>query len=513
MKVCPHCHLEYHDEDRTHCVMDGTPLEVAADPRIGRLLLGRYLLDAQLGAGGMATVYRAHETTSGRAVAVKVMHEHLATDADLRERFRREAKNAAALAHENIVEIYDSGETDEGEPFIVMALLHGETLRALITRGPLVPSLVVSLGMQIARGLARAHDLGIVHRDLKPENVFVVTEGGRHVAKLVDFGIARARYETRLTAAGALVGTPAYLAPERIKGRENEPSSDLYSLGIVIFEMITGHLPFISESLPGYVLAHLDTPAPSPAATVPSCPRPLDSLVLRLLAKDMRERPVDAHQVVRELETIRHLVGPPPGATDPGEPPIALTSPVIRGPAAPSITLERWERRALLLEQMMRRAYPEGEPPKELVETLDELRDGVVQLDRLRRGRMQKQRTIDDIDADAKVARERLGHAVHELGVDLSRAREELQRLRAEADAHEVQVKDLEFQLAELRKQLDDSDKAADTRRSGAQEDLSTSGAQIEQLRRQVGEAGRKLIDALRDHPDNKELVEEIERD
>jgi serine/threonine-protein kinase len=513
LKVCPHCHLEYHDEERTHCVMDGTPLETSTDPRIGRVLLGRYAIDGQLGAGGMATVYRAHETTTGRAVAVKIMHEHLATDTDLRERFRREAKNAAALAHENIVEIYDSGETEEGEPFIVMALLAGETLRAMIARGPMPPALVVSLGMQIARGLARAHDLGIVHRDLKPENIFVVAEGGRHVAKLVDFGIARARHESRLTAAGTLVGTPAYLAPERIKGRENEPSSDLYSLGVVLFEMITGRLPFLSESLPGYVLAHLDTPPPSPAQTVPACPRPLDSLILRLLAKDMRERPVDAHQVVRELETIRHLVGPPPGVTDPGEPPVLLTQKVPRGGLSPSITLERWERRALLLEQMLRRAHPDDEPPRDLVQTLDDLREAVVELDRLRKGRMQRQRTLDDVDADAKATRERLGHAVHELGVDLSRAREEVQRLRAEAEAREAQVRDLEFQLAQLRTKLDEMEKHSATRRARAQEDLSTSGARIEELRRRIGDAGRKLLDALRGHPDNRDLVEEIERD
>jgi len=511
MKICPRCHLEYRDDERSVCVMDGASLEDTADPRIGRLMLGRYVIDAPLGAGGMAAVYRAHEGTTGRQVALKVMHAELARDSDLRERFRREAKTAAALAHENIVEIYDAGESEDGEPVIVMALLAGETLRDLVARGPLPPALVVSLGAQIARGLARAHDLGVVHRDLKPENVFVVRQAGRHVAKLVDFGIARARHESRLTAAGAMVGTPAYLAPERIKGHENEPSSDLYSLGIVLFEMITGHLPFQCDPLPGYVAAHLDTPAPSPAPIAPGCPRPLDSLVLRLLAKEMSDRPVDAHQVVRELDTIRYLVGPPP-QTDPeldtAEPPIELRSPR----PSQAITLERWERRALLLEQMLRRAYPESEPPRELVRTLDDLRDAVVELDGLRRGRLARQRTIDDVDAEARAARERLGHAVHELGVDLSRAREEIQRLRAEAEVREAQVKDLEFQLNVLRKNLDDTEKSSDARRAGAQDELSSTGARIDELRRTIGDRGRVLLEALREHPDNQDLVAELER-
>jgi serine/threonine protein kinase len=507
MKVCPRCHLEYHDDDHDVCVMDGTPLEVATDPRIGKLVLGRYVIDAQLGAGGMATVYRAHESTTGRQVAVKVMHANLARDRDLRERFRREARIAAALVHENIVEIFDAGETEDHEPVIVMALLAGRTLREVVAKGPMPLGLVVALGVQIARALARAHDLGVVHRDLKPENVFVVDEGGRRTAKLVDFGIARARHETRLTAAGTMVGTPAYLAPERIKGRENDPSSDLYSFGIVLYEMITGALPFQCASLPAFVIAHLDTPAPSPMARVAACPKPLDSLVLRLLAKDPSDRPVDAHSVVRDLETIRFLVGPAPIDRDSAPP-----QPPRPSRASQAVTLERWERRALLLEQMLRRAFRQGDAPTELVRTLDDLRDAVVELETLRKERLSGQQTIDDADASAREAGERLGHAVHELGVDLSEAREALGRLRAELDARDAQVKDLEFQIDVLRKKLDESQNEAHAQRATAQEALAASGARIESLRRAIGQHSRLLLGALREHPDNRELVEELER-
>jgi serine/threonine-protein kinase len=507
MKICPRCHLEYHDDDHDVCVMDGTKLEAATDPRIGKLVLGRYVIDGQLGAGGMATVYRAHESTTGRAVAVKVMHANLARDRDLRERFRREARIAAALVHENIVEIFDAGETEDHEPVIVMALLVGHTLREVIAKGPMPLGLAVALGVQIARALARAHDLGVVHRDLKPENVFVVDESGRRTAKLVDFGIARARHESRLTAAGMMVGTPAYLAPERIKGRENDPASDLYSFGVVLYEMITGQLPFQCTSLPAYVIAHLDTPPPSPAAAVPSCPKPLESLVLRLLAKDPADRPVDAHSVGRDLETIRFLVGPVPAARDSAPP-----SPPRPVRASQAVTLERWERRALLLEQMLRRAFRQDDAPSELVRTLDDLRDAVVELEVLRKARLARQQTIDDVDASAREARERLGHAVHELGVDLSKAREDLARLKAELEARDAQVKDLEFQIDVLRKKLDESQDEAHAQRASAQDELASSGTRIEALRRAIGQQSRLLLGALRDHPDNRELVEELER-
>jgi serine/threonine-protein kinase len=504
MKTCPRCHLEYHDDENTHCIIDGVALLEAEDPRIGRLLLGHYLVEGKLGAGGMATVYRAHETSSGRAVAVKVMHAHLCSDPDLRERFRREAKNASALTHENIVEVYEAGETLEGEPFLIMALLEGDTLRSLLAQGSLFPSLVVALGIQLARGLARAHDLGIVHRDLKPENIFLVEDDGAFKAKLVDFGIARARTDSRLTAAGMLVGTPAYLAPERIHGQENDPSSDLYSLGVVLFEMITGRLPFLSESLPGFLFAHMETPPPSPVSINPACPRPLDSLILRLLAKEVQQRPVDAHQVVRELETIRFMVGAPPRLP---------RSIAPARPSMPSFTFERWSRRALLLEQMLQRAFPEGDAPPALVSTLDDLRDAVDALNRLKPERQARSRTLEDLGADARASREQLGHAVHELGVDLSTAREELQRLRAEADAREALVKDLEFQLASLREKLAEAEARTDARRHVAREGLAESGAQLQALKRVIGEKGKALADALRNHPANRELARELEQD
>lgn len=503
MKSCPRCHLEYHDETETHCIIDGAKLEDATDPHVGSLLLGHYQVECKLGAGGMATVYRAHETSSGRAVAVKVMHAHLCSDTDLRERFRREAKNAAALTHENIVEVYEAGETDAGEPFLIMALLEGVTLRDLLAEGPLLPSLVVLLGIQLARGLARAHDLGIIHRDVKPENIFLVEERGNFVAKLVDFGIARARTESRLTAAGMLVGTPAYLAPERIHGKENEPSSDLYSLGVVLFEMITGRLPFQSDTLPGYLFAHMEASPPAPTSLNPSCPRPLESLILRLLAKEVPQRPVDAHQVVRELETIRYMVGAPPRRVQ------STTSTRV---SMPSFTFERWSRRALLLEQMLQRAFPEGDAPPDLVRTLDDLRDAIDELNRLKPGRQARSRTLDDLGADAKAAREQLGHAVHELGVDLSQAREELQRLRTEVETREALVKDIEFQLAALRQKLSETEQRTEERRVVARQELADSGARLEQLKRTIGESGKKLADALRNHPDNREIAMELEQ-
>jgi serine/threonine-protein kinase len=229
--------------------------------------------------------------------------------------------------------------------------------------------------------------------------------------------------------------------------------------------------------------------------------------VLRLLAKDPADRPVDAHSVGRDLETIRFLVGPVPAARDSAPP-----SPPRPVRASQAVTLERWERRALLLEQMLRRAFRQDDAPSELVRTLDDLRDAVVELEVLRKARLARQQTIDDVDASAREARERLGHAVHELGVDLSKAREDLARLKAELEARDAQVKDLEFQIDVLRKKLDESQDEAHAQRASAQDELASSGTRMEALRRAIGQQSRLLLGALRDHPDNRELVEELER-
>src|SRR5687767_9860806 len=202
MKACERCKLKFPD-DTAGCFLCGSPLAVVNDPRIGSTINGRYQLEAAIGEGGMATVYAARHRLVDRPCAVKVMNAALAKNEVIRERFRREAKAAQKLAHPNIIEIFDQGELEDGSLFLVMELLEGQTLSDLVMRDKLSLERTLPIAIQIARALARAHDLEVIHRDLKPENVFLAeSDDGSDFVKLLDFGIARSMQDVRLTGAG-----------------------------------------------------------------------------------------------------------------------------------------------------------------------------------------------------------------------------------------------------------------------------------------------------------------------
>jgi serine/threonine-protein kinase len=433
MRICPRCQLKYPD-DKDRCFVDGEPLDTMPDARVGTVLGGRYLIESAIGEGGMATVYRARHTLVDRPVAIKVMAPHLTKDASLRERFRREAKNSASLAHPNIIEIVDTGETDDGTAFMVMELLDGSSLADRIAeQGALPPALVAELGLQIMRGLARAHDFQVIHRDLKPDNIFLHRgRDGRTVVKLLDFGIARSLHDSRLTSAGELFGTPQYMAPERVTSIDAGPLADLYAVGVIFYEMLTGELPFDADSLPGILIKHLQAEPPSIAAKVPNVPPSLEALVKKLLAKKPGDRPVDAHQVIKEL--LPHV--PAGAATEAMQPTPAVGMLRQAARTLPPTTLERWARRAAVFEQMLARAYPGTAPPAELAQALAQLKGVIVQINGARSAGLKDQRRLDALETNAREARTRLGHAVDTLGVDLSTAREAARSARPEVQPH-----------------------------------------------------------------------------
>ncbi|MST32459.1 protein kinase, partial [Acidimicrobiaceae bacterium USS-CC1] len=260
----------------------------------------------------MAEVWEGRDEVLGRAVAVKVLQSHLSGDAVFVERFRREAVTAAAVSSPSIVATYDAG-LDDGTAYIVMELVDGRTLRQLLDgSGALDVGLAVEIAAQIADALGRAHRAGLVHRDVKPANVLVCDdEDGGVRAKVTDFGIAKARagLGADLTQTGTVLGTPKYLSPEQIQGRhEVDERADLYSLGIVLFEMLTGQVPFTGPADMTIALAHLHDPAPRVRSLRPAVPAALDDLVARLLAKTPEERPASASEVRRAL-----LAAPPAG--------------------------------------------------------------------------------------------------------------------------------------------------------------------------------------------------------
>src|SRR6478672_11426326 len=221
---------------------------------LGTLLGGRYRLDAQIGRGGMSTVYRAFDTVLDRPVAIKLMHREIAADSDQLERFRREARSVAQLNHPHVVTVIDAGEEPSpdgasqnvGAPYIVFEYVAGETLKDVIRRdGPLEIPQAIAYAIEIARALGTAHEHQIVHRDVKPHNILISAEGG---AKITDFGIARTLTEEGLTLTGRVLGTTDYVSPEQALGHPVTGQSDVYSLGVVLFEMLTGGVPFKGEN-------------------------------------------------------------------------------------------------------------------------------------------------------------------------------------------------------------------------------------------------------------------------
>jgi serine/threonine-protein kinase len=269
-----------------------------SDTLIGTLFDGRYQVERKLGSGGMANVYLAEDQELGRRVAIKILNDRHAGDEQFVERFRREAKNAAALSHPNIVSIYDRGEA-EGTYYIAMEYLDGRSLKELIVqRGPAPITVAVEYARQILSALRFAHRHGIVHRDIKPHNVLVDAEGR---VKVTDFGIARAG-TSQMTEAGSIVGTAQYLSPEQARGGDVDQRSDLYSLGIVLYELLTGTLPFNGDTPVEIAMKHLSAVPDAPSARRPDVPRDLDLIVTRALAKD----PDDRYQSAEEMDADLH---------------------------------------------------------------------------------------------------------------------------------------------------------------------------------------------------------------
>src|ERR671923_2986375 len=249
---------------------------------VGMQLSGRYRLDAQIGAGGMSTVYLAFDQTLERDVAIKLMHREIATDSYQLERFRREARAVAQLSHPHIVGVIDAGE-DEGRPYIVFEYVHGETLKDRIRRNGRLPiDESLAYAIEIARALGAAHAALIVHRDVKPQNVLIDPEGS---AKVTDFGIARSLDEEGLTADGRVLGTTDYVSPEQALGHDVDGQSDIYSLGVVLYEMLAGEVPFKGENQVAVAMKHVREQLPDVQAMRPELSAALAAVVESATAK------------------------------------------------------------------------------------------------------------------------------------------------------------------------------------------------------------------------------------
>jgi eukaryotic-like serine/threonine-protein kinase len=267
-------------------------------------LSGRYQLGDRLGSGGMSNVYRATDLILERTVAVKILAEHLSDDERFVARFRREALAVAKLIHPNIVQVYDTG-VDEGRHYIVMEYVDGRSgAQILQRRGPLDPETAAEAGAQACAGLDYAHRRGIIHRDVKPGNLMVVggpVGGGPMTVKLTDFGIARAIEQTRITQVGSVVGTAAYLAPEQVRGEEATPATDVYALGVVLYQFLTGRLPYEGSTLAELAVRQQNERPLAPSAYNEDVPEPLGGAVLRALEGDTARRYASAAELAGGL--------------------------------------------------------------------------------------------------------------------------------------------------------------------------------------------------------------------
>ena len=275
-------------------------------PLVGQVVEDRYRIEAELGCGAMGMVFRARHVKVGRHVAIKVLHGHLMRDPVMLERFDREAAIVARLHHKNLVNVIDVGETADGQRYMVLDLVRGPSLAGLLAHGRLEPTRVVHLTKQILAGLDHAHAAGLVHRDLKPENVIVERDDfDVEVPRIVDFGIAVLRdSDSRLTIAGTILGTPAYMAPEQAQGGEPDPRTDLFALGVMVYEMLAGRQPFEGSSME-IVLANmsLDPPRIVERAGLDVDPL-LEAFARKLLARRMRDRFTSARDALAMLELI-----------------------------------------------------------------------------------------------------------------------------------------------------------------------------------------------------------------
>ena len=317
----------------------------------------RYSIVSRLGSGGMAEVYCAQDLQLGRKVALKLLHRRFAQDPDFVERFRREASAAAGLQHPNVVSVYDRGEWD-GTYYIAMEYLEGRSLKDIVTsEGPLPPEQAIDIAVQVLRAARFAHQRGVVHRDLKPHNV-IVDEEGR--AKVTDFGIARAG-TSDITETGSIMGTAQYLSPEQAQGQTVSAQSDLYAVGIVLYELLAGRVPFDGDSPVSIAMKQVSEQPVPPSAYNPAIPPQLDAVVLHALEKDPAERFADAEEFIAALEETRAGLAVPAGQSTAAfgamAAPYAATAPTEVAPDAPPMTDEELAAAAFPPEPLP----PEGE--------------------------------------------------------------------------------------------------------------------------------------------------------
>jgi serine/threonine protein kinase len=439
--------------------------KVTKDPLIGKVVAGRYRLESRLGEGGMGLVYRARHVLIDRVVAIKLIRPDLRAETHLRAWMLREAKAANRVDHAHIIDIHDIGETEEGELYLVMEYLVGTPLSAELANGPMPIARSVDVIEQMCAALGRAHDLGVVHRDLKSDNILLTERGGRKdFVKILDFGLAALKRDARLAPKGAVFGTPEYMSPEQTRGEDATPSSDLYALGVLFYEMLTGQLPFRS--------AERDTLLKMQQTSTPVRPRELrpdvnpvgEAIALRLLAKAPKDRYRDGHHLQEDLKKLQRSL-PSSTAWEVKGNDAPAPSPAPPPPPPPqTMPVTEWASRAGLFTRMVSRAYYGRETPQEVLLALRETWDLSAKASRLEGEVSSLTRKLDALERRGRALRAEIGRKVEDLAQEASRA-------AREAAAHAEDEQRIEEEQASLERHATAARAEADAALSSARFD------------------------------------------
>ncbi len=425
------------------------------DPALGKVIAGRYRLEARIGEGGMGIVYRARHVLIDRVVAVKLIRPDLRGETHLRAWMLREARAANRVDHAHIIDIHDIGETDDGELYLVMEYLVGTPPSAELARGPMPLQRGVDILEQMGAALSRAHDLGVVHRDLKSDNILITHRGGRKdFVKILDFGLAALAHDPRLAPKGAVFGTPEYMSPEQARGEQAGPQADLYALGILFFEMLTGQLPFRSNDRETLLEMQRTAPAPRVSGIRKDCDETAEKIVVKLLEKDQRRRYRDGHHLLEELKALQRSL--PSQAWDKDKEEGQQSPPQPPPPPPPrSAGVTEWAARAGLFSRMVARAYPSGNAPKEVLASTSRAWDLAARANALEGEIASHTRKLEALERRGRALRAEIGRKVEELAQEESRA------LR-EAAAHAEEEEAAKSELTEAQKHARDAVARAD---------------------------------------------------
>jgi serine/threonine-protein kinase len=385
----------------------------------------------------MGVVYRARHVLIDRVVALKLIRPDLRGETHLRAWMLREARAANRVDHAHIVQIHDVGETEEGELYLVMEYLVGAALSAECAKGPMPVDRAVDVIEQMCAALARAHDLGVVHRDLKSDNIMLTVQGGRRdFVKILDFGLAALTRDARLAPKGAVFGTPEYMAPEQARGEDATALCDLYSLGVLFFEMLTGQLPFRSNDRETLLEMQRTTAPPRPSTVRADMPPQAEAIILRLLEKDASKRFRDGHHLQEELKAFQRSLPSKLLETPQTDAPAAPQPP----PPAPTAGVQEWGTRAANYQRILSRAYPNGRVPTELQNAADTLWELASRAARLEGELASQTRKLEATERRGRALRAELGRKVEELATEESRALREASDWRERAQAAESLV-------------------------------------------------------------------------